>query len=229
MEALEDNSLNIFKLHLSKSNKPSNQLKKMEKIAQKRGIEVVYHDKNKLSRISKNAKQDQGVALDIESINFPTLEEFITSNKTYRMIALDGVTNPQNIGMIIRSCAAGNIDAILLPWKRNSTISPLIIKASAGTLFRMTIIKTESLKEDLKILQSSGGKIYGLDSHTKKSISDIDNNSKTIFILGSESEGLSNDIKNICNDRVSISMKRGVESLNVAVTASLIALCPKCK
>ena len=229
MEALEDDSLKLFRLHLSKSNKPSAQLKQMQKLAQKRGVEVLYHDKQSLSRISKNAKQDQGVALDIETLNFPTLDEFVTSHSSYRIIALDGLTNPQNIGMIIRSCAAGDIDAVLLPWKKNSTISPLVIKASAGTLFRIPIIKTQSLKESLTTLQMSGAVVYGLDSGADSSISDISDKPKSIFVLGSESEGMSPEIKNICDKSLSIAMRRGVESLNVAVTASLIALCPKCR
>ena len=65
MEALEDESITIHKLHLSKSNKDADVLEQMKDIAKKRDIEVVYHDKQALSRISKNAKQDQGVALDM--------------------------------------------------------------------------------------------------------------------------------------------------------------------
>lgn len=229
MEALEDNSLKIFKLHLAKSNKASTQLERMKRLAKKRGVEIEYHDKLSLSRISKNAKQDQGVALDIKTLNFPTLKEFISSHSTYRIVALDGVTNPQNIGMIIRSCAAGDIDAVMIPQKRGSNISPLVIKASAGTLFRIPIIKTTSLKESLLALKSSGATIYGLDSYAKKTISDIKPNTKSVFLLGSESEGLSKEIEKICDEFLSIPMRRGVESLNVAVTASLIALCPKCK
>ena len=228
MEALEDNSLHIFRLHLSKSNRHSAQLEKMKKLANKRGIEIHYHDKQSLSRISKNAKQDQGVALDIETINFPAVDEFVTSHSSYRIIALDGLTNPQNIGMIIRSAAAGDIDAVLLPWKKNSTISPLVIKASAGTLFRIPIIKTQSLKQSLITLKNSGAVVYGLDSSAESTVSDISDKSKSIFVLGSESEGMSPEIKEVCDKFLSIPMRRGVESLNVAVTASLIALCPKC-
>ncbi len=82
---------------------------------------MVYHDKQALSRISKNAKQDQGVALDMVLEHMGDESSFRNTHKSYRIIALDGVTNPQNLGMIIRSCAAGNIDAILLPTKRRST------------------------------------------------------------------------------------------------------------
>ncbi|MEN8727475.1 MAG: RNA methyltransferase substrate-binding domain-containing protein, partial [Sulfurovum sp.] len=137
MEALEDEAVTIHKLHLSKSNKDADVLEQMKDIAKKRDIEVSYHDKQSLSRISKNAKQDQGVALDIVLEHFGDEESFMDAHKAYRIIALDGVTNPQNLGMIIRSCAAGNVDAILLPTKGAAQISPLVIKASAGTLFKM--------------------------------------------------------------------------------------------
>jgi len=112
MEALEDATVTIHKLHLSKSNKEASVLDKMKDIAKKRGIEVAFHNKESLSRISKNAKQDQGVALDIVLEYFGNAEDFISKNINYRIIALDGVNNPQNLGMIIRSCAAGNGQAL---------------------------------------------------------------------------------------------------------------------
>ncbi len=101
MEALEDEAVTIHKLHFSKSNKDAAVLEQMKSIAKKRGIEVAYHDKQSLSRISKNAKQDQGVALDIVLEHFGDEDSFISAHKAYRIIALDGITNPQNLGMII--------------------------------------------------------------------------------------------------------------------------------
>ncbi len=223
MEALEDKSITIHKLHLSKSNKDADILEQMKSIANKRGIETKYHDKQSLSHISKNAKQDQGVALDIVLKYFGDDDGFIESNSTYRIIALDGISNPQNLGMIIRSCAAGNIDAILLPTKGAAQISPLVIKASVGTLFKMPIIKTLNLKKSLELFKSNGADIYTLSSHSKLNYKEQNFSSKTIFVLGNESEGVSKSIESISNKSISIPMQRGVESLNVAVTASLLA------
>jgi len=223
MEALEDEAVSIHKLHLSKSNKDADVLEQMKAIAQKRNIEVKYHDKQSLSRISKNAKQDQGVALDIVLEHFGDEESFKKSHQEYRIIALDGVKNPQNLGMIIRSCAAGNIDAILLPTKGAAQISPLVIKASVGTLFKMPIIKTSNLKKTLASFKNEGASVYTLSSHAKKSFKDEYYSRKTIFVLGNESEGVSKDIEALCNESIAIPMQRGVESLNVAVTASLLA------
>jgi len=223
MEALEDEAVTIHKLHLSKSNKDADVLEQMKAIAQKRDIQVAYHDKQSLSRISKNAKQDQGVALDIVLEHFSEEEHFMDAHKAYRIIALDGVTNPQNLGMIIRSCAAGHVDAILLPSKGAAQISPLVIKASAGTLFKMPIIKTTNLAKTLKSFQNEGASLYTLSSHTSNDYKAQSYSNKTIFVLGNESEGVSKPIEALCDTTIAIPMERGVESLNVAVTASLLA------
>jgi len=223
MEALEDEAITIHKLHLSKSNKDASVLEQMKNIAKKREIEVAYHDKQSLSRISKNAKQDQGVALDIVLEHFGNAEDFILKNINYRIIALDGVTNPQNLGMIIRSCAAGNIDAILLPTKGAAQISPLVIKASVGTLFKMPIIKTSNFKKTLESFKKEGADLYTLSSHASQSYKKQAYSDKTIFILGNESEGVSKPVEALCDENIAIPMQRGVESLNVAVTASLLA------
>lgn len=223
IEALEDDAVTIHKLHLSKSNKDAEVLEEMKNIAARRDIEVKYHDKQSLSRISKNAKQDQGVALDIVLEHFGDEEYFKQTHKGYRIIALDGVTNPQNLGMIIRSCAAGNIDAILLPTKGAAQISPLVIKASVGTIFKMPIIKTSNLKETLASFKEEGADVYTLSSHATSSYKEQDYSDKTIFVLGNESEGVSKAVESVCTQSIAIPMQRGVESLNVAVTASLLA------
>ena len=223
MEALEDEAISIHKLHLSKSNKDAAILENMKSISLKRNIEVKYHDKQSLSRISKNAKQDQGVALDIVLEHFGDEESFKAAHSSYRIIALDGITNPQNLGMIIRSCAAGNVDAILLPTKGAAQISPLVIKASVGTLFKMPIIKTSNLFQTLASFKKEGAELYTLSSYANTDYKEQSYGNKTIFVLGNESEGVSKEVESLCNKSIAIPMRREVESLNVAVTASLLA------
>ncbi len=223
LEALEDNTITIHKLHFSDSNKSVAQLDKMVTIAKKRDIKIAYHDKKALSRISKNAKQDQGVALDIVLEKSLTQEEFLAQNSSFRILALDGIHNPQNLGMIIRSAAAGEIDAILLPIKNSAQISPLVIKASVGTVFKMPIIKVKNLANSLELFKEAQATIYTLSSHATKSYKDEQYGEKTIFVLGNESEGVSKKIEALSTTSIAIPMRRGVESLNVAVTASLLA------
>ncbi len=223
LEVLEDETIQVHKLHLADSNKSVAQLDKMVTIANTRNIEIAYHDKKALSRISKNAKQDQGVALDIVLDHALNEDEFLEANRTYKVIALDGIHNPQNLGMIIRSCAAGDVDAIILPSKNSVQISPLVIKASVGTLFRIPIIKTNSLVKTLEKFKNRDAELYTLSSHAKKSYKEESYTDKIVFILGNESKGVTPELENLSTSSITIPMKRGVESLNVAVTASLLA------
>ena len=220
VEVLQDSSVDVHKLHMSKSNQTDGAIKTILALAKTRNIEITYHEKNALSRISKNAKQDQGVAIDIISKSYKSANE-IKNLKHFRLIALDGIQNPQNLGMIIRSCAAGNVDGIILPKKSSAKISPLVIKASAGTLFKLPIYYCNTLDEILGSLNDT--KIYLLSSHARDSIYDVKQSNKSVFVLGNESDGVSSEIEKLCNDSLSIPMNRGVESLNVAVTASLLA------
>jgi 23S rRNA (guanosine2251-2'-O)-methyltransferase len=225
LEALQSKELDIFALHLSKSNKNSDKLNKIISLAKKRDIEIKYHDRDKLSRISKNKKQDQGVALDIILNNLVTTDYL--DNKDYRVLALDGITNPQNLGMIIRSATAGNIDAIILQKKSTaSLISPLTIKASVGTLFKLPIIYTNSLYKTLNELKEKNATIYTLDLTASNDIYKEEFAKKSIFVLGNETNGVSKEINSISNKKIKIFMNRGVESLNVAATGTLLAFLP---
>ncbi|MEO1953629.1 MAG: RNA methyltransferase [Campylobacterales bacterium] len=220
VEVLQDSNVEVHKLHMSKSNQTDGAIKTILSLAKKRDIEITYHEKNSLSRISKNAKQDQGVAIDIISKSYLDAKE-IKNMDSFKLIALDGIQNPQNLGMIIRSCAAGNVDGIILPKKSSAKISPLVVKASAGTLFKLPIYYCSALEDVLSDLENT--KIYELSSHAKNTIYDVQKSKKTIYILGNESDGVSSDVEALCNDSLSIPMNRGVESLNVAATASLLA------
>jgi len=223
LEALEDEGITIHKLHLSDSNRSAVELDKMQKIAKRREIEIAHHDKKGLSHISKNAKQDQGVALDIVLEKALSEDEFLEKHSSFRVLALDGIHNPQNLGMIIRSAAAGNVDAILLPTKNAAQISPLVIKASVGTIFRLPIIKTKNLAKTLEKFKSASSEVYTLSSHVQSSYREISYAEKTVFVLGNESDGVSKEVEQLSTSSISIPMNRGVESLNVAVTASLLA------
>jgi len=220
IEALQDSTIEVHKLHMASSNKSDGAIKSILSLAKSRDITITYHEKNALSRISKNAKQDQGVAIDIIAKSYLNAKE-LQNHSEFRLVALDGIQNPQNLGMIIRSCAAGNVDGIILPKKSSAKISPLVIKASAGTLFKLPIYFCNTLEDILPSLQDT--KIYALSSHAKNDIYNIAPNKKSIFVLGNESDGVSKEVEKLCNDSISIPMKRQVESLNVAVTASLIA------
>ena len=226
LEALQDSSTFIYRLHLAKSNKTASILDEIIELAKSKGAEIVFHDRQALSRISKNANQDQGVAADLQLRGYALYDEFLSrshSQKNYTLLALDGVQNPQNLGMIIRSACAGNIDGILLPQKGNAQIDPLVIKASAGTVFRAPLLRCKDLAHALIDFKKNGALVCALSSHATKELKKFSPDAPCIYVLGNESEGISTEIFNLCNEKICIPMNNGVESLNVAVTAALIA------
>jgi 23S rRNA (guanosine2251-2'-O)-methyltransferase len=226
LEILNDTSLDIYRLHLADSNKKQGIINEIVDIAQQRNIDVLYHDRQALSRLSKNSKQDQGVCIDILCPQHKPYHEFLANRpqkKTLRLIALDRITNPQNLGMIIRSVCAGDIDGLLIPEKGCASIDSLVVKASAGTLFKAPLLHCKTLIESLKTFQQQGAKVYGLSSHSAEPIHHKNDDDFIIYVLGNETEGMSKDIAQLCDRRIFIPMNNQVESLNVAVTASLLA------
>lgn len=228
LEAINDKTLSPQRLHLAESNKPGGIVSQIETGAKKRDIPISYHDRLALSRISKNGKQDQGVALDLFCPNYNTLEGLLSarsqrSEKCFKGLLLDGITNPQNVGMIIRSGCAAGIDAIFYPKKSVAALGPLVIKASVGTAFRAPIVLCEDALSCVETLQSAGFQVAVMDSHAEASLFDEKDRANTVFVLGGETDGASAEIKNAANVSLRIPMENGVESLNVAVTAALIS------
>jgi 23S rRNA (guanosine2251-2'-O)-methyltransferase len=225
LEALQHPDTGIYRLHLAKSNKPAPILDDINTLARKKNAEIVYHDRLGLSRISRNAKQDQGVAADLICKGYQSCDDFLkTTTRPFTLLALDGITNPQNLGMIIRSACAGNIDGIILPTQGGAQIDPLVIKASAGTVFRAPILRCDKLIDALTQFKQQDILICGLSSHADKTLKEFNTEgSPCVYVLGNETDGVSAAVAKLCNTRVRIPMNNGVESLNVAVTAALIA------
>ncbi len=227
LEVLRDNSLPVYRLHFAESNRRNSKLDEMSTLAHQRGIDVQHHSRDKLSRISKNKRQDQGVAIDIQCPshnNYRTfLENALEHKKTFQLIALDRVTNPQNLGMIIRSVCASPVDGLLLPNKGSAPLSPLVIKASAGTLFRCPLLRCEQLSKALEDFSNEGVDIVTLVASADTSIANYQPSGSVIYVLGNETEGVSAEVLAAANAKVSIPMAKQVESLNVAVIAGLIA------
>lgn len=224
LEALEDLTLPAHKLHLAESNRRDQLITRIEQLANERRVEIAYWDRKELSRISKNARQDQGVALDLALPHYGSAAEFLRSaDKPYELLALDGITNPQNLGMIIRSACAGGIDGIILPRKGCAQIDPLVIKASTGTLFKMRLLRCDDLAPTLAEFAKTGARICALSSHAAYTLGELDSGRPTVFVLGNETRGVSEDVAKACTHKLRIPMRNGVESLNVAVTAALIS------
>lgn len=226
LEALQQTGVRCERLHLAHSNKSAAIIDEILALANKSGAEIRSHTREALSRISRNAREDQGVAADISWDNYRPLDDETLSELTQPgavLIATDGITNPQNLGMLIRSAAAGRCNGILIPRTGGCDISPLVIKASAGALFRAPIIRFDTTDRALELLQKNGWKIAILDAGGDQSLFDPLDDSPRVFVLGSETDGISQRVRTRANETLSIPMANGIESLNVAVTAALVA------
>lgn len=226
LEVLQDSTLNCHALHLADSNRQQGIVADIQSQAQARGVPVHFHSRLELSRISKNGKQDQGVAADIICPAFTTLDQFLETlvpSQNIRLLALDGIGNPANLGMIIRSGAAGNIDGIIWSRRGNAALGPLVIKASAGTLYRAPLILCQELAEGLLLCKNKGMDICTLEAGADTELFTYKSTAPIVYVLGNESEGVSASVAALATTALSIPMRNGVESLNVAVTASLIA------
>jgi 23S rRNA (guanosine2251-2'-O)-methyltransferase len=224
-EALHDKRTSIHRIHLANSNKPANILDEIIQLAEFRNVEISYKDRAQLSRISKNSKQDQGVAADINLDNITTLEAFIDTitGSSKRYLLLDGIQNPQNLGMIIRSSAAAGIDALIVPEKNTAALGPLAIKASVGAIFKCPLVRCDSAKEAALALKQAGVELIVLNADAKLKLGETQYRQSHCYILGNESNGVSETVEQLADSSVSIAMQNNVESLNVAVTAALIA------
>jgi 23S rRNA (guanosine2251-2'-O)-methyltransferase len=225
LEALQDRTLPVFCLHLADSNKPGGIIRDIEQLAAERGIPVKQHGKAALSRISKNSREDQGVAADLQLPRYRRLDAFLDTalSATARMVALDRITNPQNLGMLIRSACAGGVDAVLIPEKGCAPLSPLVIKASAGTLFKCPLVRCGALTDALALLQRRGLRICALTADARDNLFELPAREARVYVLGNETEGVSAAVMAMADRRIGIPMANGVESLNVAVTAALLA------
>ncbi|KZX60196.1 23S rRNA (guanosine(2251)-2'-O)-methyltransferase RlmB [Halioglobus sp. HI00S01] len=226
LEALRDRDLDCQTLHLAHSNREGGIVGELLAAAEQRGVTIKRHSREELARISRNGKQDQGVALDVLCPAFQSVESYLNNlegKPRQRLLALDGITNPQNIGMIVRSAAAGNIDGLLWSRKGNAAPGPLVVKASAGTLYRAPVLTCQALPEALQQCQHNGFEVCTLEADARIDLFAYRPAGHCIYVLGNETDGVSAAVSKLAQQGLSIPMNNGVESLNVAVTASLIA------
>ena len=229
LEVFQTTDIQPKRLHLADSNQISGILKEILALANRKNTEIHYHSKKALSRISKNGKQDQGIAVDIEVPRYQALETLTKpaddaeQDTLTEIIALDRITNPQNLGMIIRSVAASPCRGLLIPRNGCARLDPLVIKASAGTLFRAQIYHCDTIESGIEYLKATGFEVLGLAADGSLALSDVARTGRHVFVLGNETSGISDSVRHACDDIVSIPLANAVESLNVSVAASIVS------
>ncbi|HJV49476.1 MAG TPA: 23S rRNA (guanosine(2251)-2'-O)-methyltransferase RlmB [Geothrix sp.] len=137
------------------------------------------------------------------------------------VLALDGVTDPHNLGAILRSAAAAAVDGVILPERRSAMVNETVVRASAGTAGRVPVCRVVNLGRALDELKEAGAWIYGLAGEGSGSYLEEPFDRATVLVMGAEGEGLHLKIRERCDGLLHIPMPGGIESLNVSAAAAV--------
>ena len=138
-----------------------------------------------------------------------------------KVLVLDNISDPGNMGTIIRSAVAFNIDTIIASNNSVDFYNDKVIRSSEGMFFNIDLIKTD-IEEKIKILKSEGFYIMGTDVVSGTNIKDVKRPDKFVLIMGNEGSGISESIRNMCDTLIYIDMNKSCESLNVGVATSIL-------
>lgn len=178
----------------------------------------------KLNRMTQ--KNHQGVIAVISPITYQKIEDIIPmiyeKGETPLILILDSITDVRNMGAIARTAACVGIHAIVVPLKNAAQINADAIKTSAGALFTIPICRHASLLKTAQFLQESGLQIVACTEKTNDMIYAPDYTVPTAIVMGSEDEGISNEILRMANHLAKIPMQGTIESLNVSVATGVI-------
>jgi 23S rRNA (guanosine2251-2'-O)-methyltransferase len=224
LEVLQDESLDVDKL-LVADNARGDNLDRILALARRRGVPVRTVAPHRVKLLAGNGKQDQGILADVIAPRMRTLPEFTAAarpGRPCRVVVLDGVNNPSNVGMIIRTATAAGLQGVVLPRAGSPDVDPLVIKASAGVAFRASIVRCRTGAEAAEELAGAGFRVYGLSGGARTSLYEEKIPDRAAFVLGNETAGLARDTERWVDRWLSIPMAGGVESLNVSSAAAVV-------
>jgi 23S rRNA (guanosine2251-2'-O)-methyltransferase len=223
LEVLQDDSLQVDKLNVADNARGEN-LDRILGLARRRGIPVRSAAPHRVKMLAGNGKQDQGILADVIAPQMRTIGEFVDTVPRGRcqVVVLDGVNNPQNVGMIIRTATAAGLAGVVLPRAGSPDIDPLVIKASAGVAFHASVIRCRTGAEAAEELSRAGFRIYGLSGAARTTLYQERLPDRAAFVLGNETTGIAEETADWVDQWLSIPMAGGVESLNVATAAAVV-------
>lgn len=188
------------------------------------GIAVLETSMVELDRLTGNAVH-QGVALRIRPYEYAHPEDLLAGRAGQTaplIVALDGVTDPRNLGAIVRSAAAFGASGVLVPARRSAHVTAGAWKASAGALSRLPVAQCSNLTRTLEAYKQKGLFVAGLDAEGPVDVHEMTiADGPMALVVGSEGRGLSRIVASACDMLVSIPMSSGMESLNAGIAASI--------
>jgi 23S rRNA (guanosine2251-2'-O)-methyltransferase len=201
-------------------------VKEVMTLATKRGLPVLEVMRPELDRMAGFDSVHQGLALKVPPYEYahPTelFEKVVAQGRLPLLVALDGVTDPRNLGAIIRSVAAFGGQGVIVPQRRSVGMTAAAWKTSAGAAARTPVAMASNLTQALKALKERGAFVLGLDGDGEVSLPGLSwAASPLVVVVGSEGKGLSRLVTETCDAVVSIPISSSTESLNAGIAASV--------
>jgi len=222
IEALRNPKRKVLRLFLTEESK-KNIHKKSPNKNLLNDIKVYFKTKKELDKYStKENLQHQGYVAEVEHLQKLILKEYIKEKDNITLICLDSVTDPRNIGSLIRSAASFNIDGIILKERNFPSESKLMYKAASGAIEHMNIFEVSNINSTLKNLKEKNFWVYGFDGNGKKDFTDIEWKGNNILLFGSEGSGMHKHTSKYADFLVKIEINKKIESLNISNSAAIV-------
>jgi 23S rRNA (guanosine2251-2'-O)-methyltransferase len=218
IEALQSN-ISINQIYISQ-NIRNPKVIKIKELCKSRSIIYKFVPQAAIDR--KAGKDNQGVFAQVSPVNFLTLNQLIKTDKNGLIVILANISDPHNLGAIIRSSVCAGVGGILISQKNSSPINETVLKVSAGTLLKAGIVHSKNVSNDVNILKKNGYWIIGADMRNSIEYGKFDYSDKTALVLGNEQKGISPNLKKLIDQFVHIPIATNTDSLNVSVAGGII-------
>ena len=222
IEALKNPKRKVLKIFLTEESKKNIHRENQKKNLLK-DVKIFYKTKKELDKyVGKENIQHQGYAAEIEKFDTLNLKEFIKINKELTFVCLDNVTDPRNIGSIIRSAVSFKIDGIIVKERHFPDESKLLYKSASGCMEYINIFAVSNINTTLKYLREKNFWVYSFDSKSERDFTKVDWKGNNILLFGSEGFGIKKHTEKYTDFSVKININRLVESLNISNSASIV-------
>jgi len=200
-------------------------IRKILALAAEKHIPVVYRMREELDRLT-GGMVHQGVLGIRREFHYATVEEIIARRPEGAegdlVVLLDGITDPQNLGALIRTGHCFGVNGFIIPGNRSASLTASVMKASAGALQYTPVAMVVNLVRTIDFLKEKGFWIYGADVGGDSNSRVFDGINRLALVMGSEGRGIRHLVRKKCDFLVSIPMKGKIDSLNVSVAAGII-------